>query len=191
MSGHSISLIRDPARGTSQLYLSVVWTSAFKKFFSIHNPPLPSIQSWGDCCFLQVARTAAQDCMERKWLNVRKALCSIMSVLILSAIEHFCLRTSDKPCLGEGGLGGGGGDVLMQANEQTEIGPGNKSLKKWLLVSNPRAGTNHKELIWTCFFFFLQLSICERRKPTNLASKNHTQTKTYTWLTSWLKVVFW
>ena len=45
------------------------------------------------------------------------------------------------------GGGGGGGDVLMQANEQTEIGPGNKSLKKWLLVSNPRAGTNHKELI--------------------------------------------
>ena len=82
--------------------------------------------------------------MERKWLNVRKALYGIMSVLILSAIEHFCLRTSDKPCLGEGGWGG---DVLVQANEQTEIGPGNKSLRKWLLVSNPRVGTNHEELI--------------------------------------------
>ena len=86
---------------------------------------------------------------------------------------------------------GVGGDVLVQANEQTEIGPGNKSLRKWLLVSNPRVGTNHEELIWTCFFFFLQLSICERRKPTNLASKYRTQTKTCTWLTSWLKVVFW
>ena len=49
---------------------------------------------------------------------------------------------------------GVGGDVLVQANEQTEIGPGNKSLRKWLLVSNPRVGTNHEELIWTCFFFF-------------------------------------
>ena len=27
--------------------------------------PLPSIQSWGVCCFLQVARTTAQHCMER------------------------------------------------------------------------------------------------------------------------------
>ena len=31
--GYSISLIRDPARGTSQLYLRVAWTSAFKQFF--------------------------------------------------------------------------------------------------------------------------------------------------------------
>ena len=31
--GYSISLIRDPARGTSQLYLCVAWTSAFKQFF--------------------------------------------------------------------------------------------------------------------------------------------------------------
>ena len=31
--GYSISLIRDPARGTSQLYLCVTWTSAFKQFF--------------------------------------------------------------------------------------------------------------------------------------------------------------
>ena len=29
----SISLIRDPARATSQLYLRVAWTSAFKQFF--------------------------------------------------------------------------------------------------------------------------------------------------------------
>ena len=42
---------------------------------------------------------------------------------------------------------GVGGDVLVQANEQTEIGPGNNSLRKWLLVSNPRVGTNHEELI--------------------------------------------
>ena len=64
---------------------------------------------------------------------------------------------------------GVGGDVLVQANEQTEIGPGNKSLRRWLLVSNPRVGTNHEELIWTFFFFFLQLSICERRKPTKVS----------------------
>ena len=32
-SGYSISLIRDPAGGTSQLYLRVAWTSAFKQFF--------------------------------------------------------------------------------------------------------------------------------------------------------------
>ena len=31
--GYSMSLIRDPARGTSQLYLRVAWTSAFKQFF--------------------------------------------------------------------------------------------------------------------------------------------------------------
>ena len=31
--GYSISLIRDPARGTSKLYLRVAWTSAFKQFF--------------------------------------------------------------------------------------------------------------------------------------------------------------
>ena len=29
----SMSLIRDPARGTSQLHLDVAWTSAFKQFF--------------------------------------------------------------------------------------------------------------------------------------------------------------
>ena len=32
-SGYSISLIRDPARGTSQLYLRVARTSAFKQIF--------------------------------------------------------------------------------------------------------------------------------------------------------------
>ena len=32
-SDYSISLIRDPARGTSQSYLLVAWTSAFKQFF--------------------------------------------------------------------------------------------------------------------------------------------------------------
>ena len=31
--GYSISLIRDPARGSSQLYLHVAWTSTFKQFF--------------------------------------------------------------------------------------------------------------------------------------------------------------
>ena len=31
-SAYSISLIRDAARGTSQLYLRVVWASAFKQF---------------------------------------------------------------------------------------------------------------------------------------------------------------
>ena len=146
-SGYSISLTRDPARGTSQLYLSVAWTSAFKQFFQSTPLLLPCIQSWGVCCFLQVARTAAQHCMQRKWLNVRKALYGIMPVLILSAIEHFCLRTSDKRCLEEGG-----DDVLMQANKQTEIGLRNKNLR-WLLVSNPRVGTNHEELTWTWFFF--------------------------------------
>ena len=34
-SGYSISFIRDPARGTSQLYLRVARTSAFKQFFLI------------------------------------------------------------------------------------------------------------------------------------------------------------
>ena len=32
-SDYSISLIRDPARGTSQSYLRVAWTSALKQFF--------------------------------------------------------------------------------------------------------------------------------------------------------------
>ena len=32
-SGYSISLIRDPGRGTSQCYLRVSWTSEVKQFF--------------------------------------------------------------------------------------------------------------------------------------------------------------
>ena len=32
-SGYSMSLIRDPARGTSQFYIRVAWTTAFKQFF--------------------------------------------------------------------------------------------------------------------------------------------------------------
>ena len=36
-------------------------TSAKKR---IHSPPLPSIQSRGVCCFLLVAQTGAQHCME-------------------------------------------------------------------------------------------------------------------------------
>ena len=48
-SGHSISLIRDPARGTSQLYLSVVWTSAFKKFFQSTTLPSPPLHSKLGC----------------------------------------------------------------------------------------------------------------------------------------------
>ena len=31
MSSYSISLIRDPARGTTQLYLRVAWTYAFQR----------------------------------------------------------------------------------------------------------------------------------------------------------------
>ena len=34
---HSISSIRDRARGTSQLYLRVAWTSAFKQFFLFYS----------------------------------------------------------------------------------------------------------------------------------------------------------
>ena len=40
MSGYSILLIRDPARGTSQLYLRVAWTSAFKQFLLFYANPL-------------------------------------------------------------------------------------------------------------------------------------------------------
>ena len=112
-------------------------------FFQSTTLQLPSIQSWGACCFLQVARTAAQHCMERKWLNVRKALYGIMSVLILSAIEHFCLQTSDKPCLGEGGWGLGGGGR----------------------AKNPRAGTIHEELIWTFFSFFCNFLFVNVENP--------------------------
>ena len=32
VAGYSISLIRDPERGTSQFYLRVAWTSALKQF---------------------------------------------------------------------------------------------------------------------------------------------------------------
>ena len=52
-SGHSISLIiRDPARGTSQLYLLVAWTFAFKQFFlfSFHGFTFPST-----VCFSRIA----------------------------------------------------------------------------------------------------------------------------------------
>ena len=52
-SGYSISLIiRDPARGTSQLYLRVAWTSAFKQFFlfSFYGFTFPSI-----VCFSRIS----------------------------------------------------------------------------------------------------------------------------------------
>ena len=35
VAGYSISLIRDPERGTSQFYLRVAWTSAFKRLFLV------------------------------------------------------------------------------------------------------------------------------------------------------------
>ena len=40
MSGYSIPLISDPARGTSQLYLRLTWTSAFKQFLLFYGSPL-------------------------------------------------------------------------------------------------------------------------------------------------------
>ena len=36
-SRYSISLIRDPARGTSQLNLGVTWTSTFTQFFYVYS----------------------------------------------------------------------------------------------------------------------------------------------------------
>ena len=39
------------------------WTT-FGEHNSPYPSPFPSIESWGVCCFLQVARTAAQHCME-------------------------------------------------------------------------------------------------------------------------------
>ena len=47
-SGYSISLIRDPARGASQLYLRVAWTSAFKQFFLTYYAR-PSLRGEGGC----------------------------------------------------------------------------------------------------------------------------------------------
>ena len=36
----------------------------FREHKNPHPSPVPSIQSWGVCCFLKVARTAAQHCIE-------------------------------------------------------------------------------------------------------------------------------
>ena len=47
-SGYSISLIRDPARGASQLYLRVVWISAFKQFLLTYYAR-PSLKREGGC----------------------------------------------------------------------------------------------------------------------------------------------
>ena len=44
-------------------YIVLEWTS-FGEQNNPHPSPLPSIQSWGVCCFLQIARTAAQHCMK-------------------------------------------------------------------------------------------------------------------------------
>ena len=44
-------------------YIVLEWTT-FGEQNNPHPSPLPSIQSWGVCCFLQIARTAAQHCME-------------------------------------------------------------------------------------------------------------------------------
>ena len=62
---------------------------------SKETTPLPSIQSWSVCCFLQVAPTAAQHCKEGmgkeklyytllKLVNVKKPLSGEVSQLILS-----------------------------------------------------------------------------------------------------------
>ena len=51
-SGYSFLIIRDPARGTSQLYLRVAWTSACKQFFlfSFYGFTFPSI-----VCFSRIS----------------------------------------------------------------------------------------------------------------------------------------
>ena len=52
------------------------------------------------------------------------------------------------------GVGGGGGDVLMQANEQTEIGPGNKSLKKMVAGQQPSCWHESRGTHMNLFFLF-------------------------------------
>ena len=63
-SGYIISLIRDPKRGTSQLYLRVAWTSAFKQFiprslcdrllglgfFQWRMTSAPAVSKYKRCC---------------------------------------------------------------------------------------------------------------------------------------------
>ena len=48
--------------------LSSNWVTLENK--TIHTLPLPSIQIWGVCCFLQEARTAEQHCM--RWVGEGK-----------------------------------------------------------------------------------------------------------------------
>ena len=50
-SGYSISLIRDLARGTSQLYLRVAWTSAFKKLITLLIVELFSLKLMDHCIY--------------------------------------------------------------------------------------------------------------------------------------------
>ena len=110
-------------------------------FFSIHNPPPPLHSKLGCLLFSTGSSNSGttlhgEEVVKRPKGPLRYNVCT-------NFVGDRTFLPADIRC-----------DVLMQANEQTEIGPGNKSLKKWLLVSSPRAGTNHEELIWTCFFWF-------------------------------------
>ena len=75
-SGYSISLIRDLARGTSQLHLRVAWTFAFKQFFLISVLFLSNIAFKA---FLTVQ------------VNIYKALYNLWSLEISSIIALYIL----------------------------------------------------------------------------------------------------
>ena len=77
-----------------------------------NNPQtLPSIQSWGVCCFLQVAQTAAQHWVER--MGKEKLYCSLfklakcqrgpcinfgkqIQMVIFPLIEHICINSFEN-----------------------------------------------------------------------------------------------
>ena len=118
-------------------------------FFSIRNPPTPLHLKLGCLLFATGSSNSGttlheEEVVKRPKGPLRHNVCTNF------VGDRTFLPEDIRQALPRGrGVvgGGGGGDVLMQTNEQTEIGPGNKSLKKWLLVSNPRVGTNHEELI--------------------------------------------
>ena len=58
--GHRLAELQSPTK----LLRHCTQTGNFREQKNPHPSPVPSIQSWGVCCILKVARTAAQYCME-------------------------------------------------------------------------------------------------------------------------------
>ena len=71
-SGYSISLIRDPARETSQLYLRVAWTSPFKQVFLFWRRAWGGREGWKQTFFSRYTISLMRSLRSHACQNHRK-----------------------------------------------------------------------------------------------------------------------